>query len=34
MDCNCNKEKHSYHFHISEVVDGKIHDVIDRKSVV
>ncbi len=28
MDCNCNKEKHSYHFHISEVVDGKIHDVM------
>ncbi|MDE5934679.1 MAG: DUF3861 domain-containing protein [Muribaculaceae bacterium] len=28
MDCNCNKEKHSYHFHISEVVDGKIQDVM------
>ncbi|MCX4258631.1 MAG: DUF3861 family protein [Muribaculaceae bacterium] len=28
MDCNCNKEKRSYHFHISEVVDGKIQDVM------
>lgn len=29
MDCNCNKEKHSYHFHISEVVDGKIQEVMN-----
>lgn len=28
MDCNCNKEKRSYHFHISEVVDGKVQDVM------
>lgn len=29
MDCNCNKEKHSYHFNISEVVDGKIQEVMN-----
>lgn len=28
MDCNCNKEKRSYHFNITEVVDGKIQDVM------
>lgn len=27
MDCNCNKEKRSYHFNVTEVVDGKICDV-------
>ena len=29
MDCNCNKEKRSYHFNISEVVDGKIQEVMN-----
>lgn len=29
MDCNCNKEKHSYHFNITEVVDGKIQEVMN-----
>ena len=29
MNCNCNKEKHSYHFDITEVVDGKIQEVMD-----
>lgn len=31
MDCNCksNKEKHSYHFNISEVVDGKVQEVMN-----
>lgn len=29
MDCNCKKEKHSYHFNITEVVDGKIQEVMD-----
>lgn len=28
MDCNCNNEKRSYHFYISEVVDGKVQDVM------
>lgn len=28
MDCNCNKVKHSYHFNITEVVDGKIKEVM------
>lgn len=28
MSCNCNKEKRSYHFHVSEVVDGKVNDVM------
>ena len=27
MDCNCNKEKRSYHVGLTEVVDGKIQDV-------
>lgn len=27
MECNCNKEKRSYHFSVTEVVDGKIQDV-------
>lgn len=26
-NCNCNKEKRSYHFNISEVVEGKIQEV-------
>lgn len=25
---DCNKEKHSYHFNITEVVDGKIQEVM------
>lgn len=29
MDCNCNKEKRSYHFNITEVVDGKIQEVMN-----
>lgn len=29
MDCNCNKVKRSYHFNISEVVDGKIQEVMN-----
>lgn len=29
MDCKCNKEKHSYHFNVSEVKDGKIREVMD-----
>ena len=29
MDCNCNKEKRSYHFNMSEVVDGKIQEVMN-----
>ena len=29
MDCKCNKEKHSYHFNITEVVDGKIQEVMN-----
>lgn len=29
MDCNCKKEKRSYHFNISEVVDGKIQEVMN-----
>ena len=29
MNCNCNKEKHSYHFDITEVVDGKIQEVMN-----
>ena len=29
MDCNCNKEKRSYHFNITEVVDGKIEEVMN-----
>lgn len=29
MDCNCKKEKHSYHFNITEVVDGKIQEVMN-----
>lgn len=29
MDCNCNnKEKRSYHFNITEVIDNKIQDVM------
>ena len=28
-NCNCNKEKRSYHFNISEVVDGKIQEVMN-----
>ena len=28
MDCNCNKEKRSYHFHVCEVVEGKVQDVM------
>lgn len=24
QNCDCNKVKHSYHFNVSEVVDGKI----------
>ncbi|MCM1310642.1 MAG: DUF3861 family protein [Bacteroides sp.] len=28
MDCNCNKDKRSYHFHICEVVEGKVQDVM------
>ena len=28
MNCNCNKEKRSYHFNITEVVDGKIQEVM------
>lgn len=28
MDCNCTKQKHSYHFNITEVVDGKIKEVM------
>lgn len=29
MDCKCNdKEKRSYHFNVTEVVDGKIKDVM------
>lgn len=28
MDCNCNKAKRSYHFNVTEVVDGKIEDVM------
>lgn len=27
MDCNCNKEKRSYYFNVTEVVDGKIQPV-------
>lgn len=31
MDCNCksDKEKRSYHFNISEVVDGKVQEVMN-----
>lgn len=29
MDCKCNKEKRSYHFNISEVVEGKIQEVMN-----
>ncbi len=30
MDCNCNnKVKHSYHFDVTEVVDGKIQEVMN-----
>lgn len=29
MDCKCNKEKHAYHFNITEVVDGKIQEVMN-----
>lgn len=29
MDCKCKKEKHAYHFNISEVVDGKIQEVMN-----
>lgn len=29
MDCNCNKEKRSYHFNVTEVVDGKIQEVMN-----
>lgn len=28
MNCNCNKEKRSYHFHVCEVVEGKVQDVM------
>lgn len=28
MDCKCNKEKRSYHLNVTEVVDGKIKDVM------
>lgn len=27
MDCNCNKQKRSYHFNITEVEDNKIKEV-------
>ena len=29
MDCKCNKEKRSYHFNVTEVVDGKIQEVMN-----
>lgn len=29
MNCNCNKPKRSYHFNVTEVVDGKIQDVMN-----
>ena len=29
MECHCNKQKHSYHFNITEVVDGKIQEVLN-----
>lgn len=29
MECNCNKTKRSYHFNVSEVVDGKVKEVFD-----
>lgn len=28
MDCNCTKQKHSYHFNITEVIDGKVQEVM------
>ena len=28
MNCNCNKPKRAYHFNVTEVVDGKIQDVM------
>lgn len=28
MSCDCNKEKRSYHFNVTEVVDGKIQDAM------
>ena len=33
MDCNCksNKEKHSYHFNISEVVDDTVSLSVSKK---
>lgn len=29
MENNCNKTKHSYHFNVSEVVDGKVKEVMN-----
>lgn len=29
MDCKCNNEKHSYHFNVTEMVDGSKHDVMN-----
>lgn len=29
MDCDCNKQKRSYHFNVTEVVDGKIQEVMN-----
>ncbi len=29
MDCKCNKQKRSYHFDVTEVVDGKIEEVMN-----
>ena len=34
MDCKCNKEKRSYHFNVTEVVDGKIQEVMNFTSAV
>ena len=28
-NCDCNKVKHSYHFNVSEVVDGKIKEALN-----
>lgn len=29
MDCNCDKQKHSYHFNVTEVEDNKIKEVLN-----